>query len=345
MPGGTSTERFSIAILAGGQSRRMGRDKALLPWGERLMIDQMISIARGVPESAETLIIGDKPAYHGRGARVIADRFPGAGPLGGIATALAVAGTDRVFVLAIDMPLASPALISAIGSHQADADAVVPEAPDPSTGAIRLQVLHAIYHRRCLEPAQKCLCQNERRVQALLDVVTVERVGTEWLRAWDPELRSFENLNDPDEYARARHSRRRLKEVGVSVSGKRDYRKFLNADGQLHVRYLPRRAYTELVSEYRRDDAIIDEVFEELYFSWDLNQKLEEMEASGEEPSKAVAAQRVIDELEDRDWWLVMGAFERAFARDFAANAERWAAVLDSIYDDQESNGWRDVQP
>lgn len=129
------------------------------------------------------------------------------------------------------------------------------------------------------------------------------------------------------------------------MSGERDYRKFLNEDGRLHVRYLPRRVYTELVNDYRREDAIIDEVFEELYFSWDLNQKLEEMKKAGEEPNKAIAAQRVIDEMDDRDWWMVMSAFERVFARDFIHVAERWSAKLDSIYDDQEEHGWRNLQP
>ncbi|HLT18532.1 MAG TPA: hypothetical protein VKZ96_03665 [Thermomicrobiales bacterium] len=125
----------------------------------------------------------------------------------------------------------------------------------------------------------------------------------------------------------------------------RDYRKFLKEDGTLQTRYLPRRVYTELVNDYRREGAIIDEVFDELYFTWDLNQKLEEMKKAGEEPSKAVAAQRVIDEMDDRDWWMVMSAFERCFARDFIANVDRWTDKLDPIYDDQEANGWRNLQP
>ncbi len=123
----------------------------------------------------------------------------------------------------------------------------------------------------------------------------------------------------------------------------RDYRKFLNSDGTLHPRYLPRRLYTKLVNLYREDEAIIDEVFEELYLAWDLEQKLDVMKSAGRNPDKQQAAQEVLDELEDRDWWLATAAFERAFTRDFAATAGRWSEFLDPVYDDQEANGWRDL--
>jgi hypothetical protein len=129
------------------------------------------------------------------------------------------------------------------------------------------------------------------------------------------------------------------------VTGERDYRKFLNDKGRLHTRYLPRSVYTGLVKDYRSEDGVIDEVFDELYFSWDLNQKLEAMERAGETPSKAVAAQQVLNEMDDQDWWRVMAAFERVLARDFIEVAERWADRLDPIYDDQEEHGWRHLQP
>ncbi len=129
------------------------------------------------------------------------------------------------------------------------------------------------------------------------------------------------------------------------MPGERDYRKFLDDKGRLHTRYLPRPVYTALVKAYRADDVVIDEVFEELYFSWDLNQKLEAMKLAGETPSKALAAQQVLDEMDDQDWWRVTSAFERVFARDFINVAERWADQLDPIYDDQEQHGWRQRQP
>lgn len=191
-----------VALLAGGQSRRMGRDKALLPWGDGLIIDRMIAIASQVPGATEAMIVGDRPAYHGRGARVVADEYPGAGPLGGIATALAATAAPRVLVLAIDMPLASPDLLAAMVRYETDAAILVPEVTDRETGRLRLQVLHAIYGQECLEPARRRICQNERRVTSIYQDVSVERLDEAWVRAYDPELRSFENVNDPEEYAR-----------------------------------------------------------------------------------------------------------------------------------------------
>ncbi len=124
--------------------------------------------------------------------------------------------------------------------------------------------------------------------------------------------------------------------------GQRDYRKFLTAEGQLNVRYLPRQVYTAIVKEYRTRDTVIDEVFEQLYLAWDLEDQLQQQKERGAEPDRAAAAQAVLDSLEDTDWWRVNAAFEKALIRDFAAVAECWADLLDPVYDDQEARGWRD---
>src|SRR5690606_911341 len=102
----------SVAILTGGESRRMGQDKALLDWNGTPMLAHILARLRPLGELiAEVLIVGDRPQYHEFGAAVIADRYPGAGTLGGIATALEVARNDWVLILACDMPLISAALI------------------------------------------------------------------------------------------------------------------------------------------------------------------------------------------------------------------------------------------
>jgi hypothetical protein len=129
------------------------------------------------------------------------------------------------------------------------------------------------------------------------------------------------------------------------VAEQRDYRKFLGADGRLHARYLPRKVYTQLVTAYRQDEAVIDEVFEELYFAWDLTQELERLKRAGQAPGKALAAQRVLDQMDDDDWWRVTSAFERVLQRDFASQSGRWTELLDPAYDALEELGWKDLQP
>lgn len=125
---------------------------------------------------------------------------------------------------------------------------------------------------------------------------------------------------------------------------KRDYSKFLHDDGRLNTRYLPRDVYTALVKEYRSRDAVIDEVFERLYLSWDLEEELKAQRNRGEEPDRARAAEVVLESLEDTDWWRVTSAFEKALIRDFRNVADNWSEQLDRVYDDQEAHGWRDLQ-
>lgn len=128
------------------------------------------------------------------------------------------------------------------------------------------------------------------------------------------------------------------------MGGTRDYSKFLRDDGRLNVRYLPRQVYTTIVREYRTRDTVIDEVFEQLYLSWDLEQELKAQRAKGEAVDKAAAAQKVLDGLDDQDWWRLTTAFEKTLIRDFQHVGDAWAELLDPVYDDQEAHGWRDLQ-
>lgn len=129
------------------------------------------------------------------------------------------------------------------------------------------------------------------------------------------------------------------------MSGARDYRRFLNGAGELNVRLLPRDVYSKLVTAYRNRSDVIDEVFGAFYLGWDLRQELAAQTSGGAEIDKSIAAQAVLDSLDDGDWWRVMAAFEQALIRDFIAVASDWSELLDPIYDDQEIHGWRDLQP
>lgn len=125
----------------------------------------------------------------------------------------------------------------------------------------------------------------------------------------------------------------------------RDYSKFLTADGRLDVKLLPRRAYTELVTRHRQRDEVIEEVFGDFYFLWDLNDLVARKMADGIEISRSDAAQQVLDGMEDEDWWRVMRAFEECLIRDFEHVAAAHVDILDPIYDEQEQQGWVQLQP
>lgn len=107
------TERQVVAgaVLAGGASRRMGRDKALVEVGGVPMAARVVSALRGVGADPVVLIGGDATTLAGLAADVVPDRWPGAGPLAGMATALtsdALSRADLIVVAATDQPWLDP---------------------------------------------------------------------------------------------------------------------------------------------------------------------------------------------------------------------------------------------
>jgi molybdopterin-guanine dinucleotide biosynthesis protein A len=93
-------------VLAGGLSSRMGRDKALLPWQGRPLIERQLATLKQA-DVTETRVAGDRPDYGG-----IADAWPHAGPLGGLdGIARAIAGNIDLLVIPVDMPLLQPPLL------------------------------------------------------------------------------------------------------------------------------------------------------------------------------------------------------------------------------------------
>lgn len=178
------------AILIGGDSVRMGRDKASHPWGDSTLLHHVHRIV--APLCGEMMIVTrpgrevDAP----EGCRVIRDRLEGRGPLVGIHAALEAAAADRVLVVACDMPWLSPALLSAM-IENGHGDVVVPRT------ANGWEPLHAIYGRRCLPPIEAALAGGPSRVPGFFGEVEVDVWDERRCREYDPELRSFENVNRP----------------------------------------------------------------------------------------------------------------------------------------------------
>lgn len=199
---------LSAAVLTGGQSRRMGTDKALLKLDERALLAWVIDAVSTV--SDDVLLVGDRPEYHRFGIRVVADDLPGAGALGGIATALRHAIHDRVLVVACDMPAISVRLLDAMASLASDAEVVVPltDVSRNDRGPTQMyQPLHAIYRRSCLPIMERHIAEGRLKVADFMTDARVCTLPEEWLRQYDPALSSFDNINSPDDLARIRSVR------------------------------------------------------------------------------------------------------------------------------------------
>jgi molybdopterin-guanine dinucleotide biosynthesis protein A len=180
-------------VVAGGRSRRMGRDKALLPWAGGTLLDHAIGRLRAVGADVR-LLSGEEPRYLDRGLPVHTDTTPGAGPLGGLLAALNAAAPRAVLLLAVDMPFVTPELLRSLQDALAGHDAAV-----PVIGAAA-EPLCAAYGAACREPVLAALGRGERRMTDFWPHVRVRTLAADDLARFGDPSRLFRNLNDPADY-------------------------------------------------------------------------------------------------------------------------------------------------
>jgi molybdopterin-guanine dinucleotide biosynthesis protein A len=188
------------AVLAGGKSRRMGRDKAWLDLGDGVPLVRRVAEAlREV--SDEVIVVANEPRYQQLGYAVVPDRYGETGALGGIATAVAVANGDLVCVAACDMPYPSPDVFRLLLRLAEGHDVAVPLI------AGEYETMHAVYRKSSLRAMEAALARGGRRIIAFFGEVRVREVSAAEVQAVDPALRSFTNLNTPEDLERARARR------------------------------------------------------------------------------------------------------------------------------------------
>jgi molybdopterin-guanine dinucleotide biosynthesis protein A len=193
-------------VLAGGASRRIGRDKAFLELGGRPLIAHVVERLASV--CAEVLIVaGDTSLYADLGVPVVEDRFRGVGVLGGLHTGLEVAAHDVALAVGCDMPFLNPDLLRAFAAWAEGFDVAVLrlEPPPPrSGGGTRggqyVEPLHAAYRRACLSALEAAIHAGERRVVSFFPHVRVRYVSPAEVALFDPDLRSFRNVNTLQEW-------------------------------------------------------------------------------------------------------------------------------------------------
>ena len=169
----------------------MGRDKATLPVGDVPLIEHL---ARRLSPVVDEIIVagGGDPLLPD--VRLVPDRFPGMGPLAGMHAGFLQARHDLVWVVACDLPDVAPALGPFMLDLAQDFDAVVPR-PDSEP-----QGVCAFYRRELAARIEALLMASKPSVKQLLAISNVRYVGYAELKAVDPQLRSFRNLNTPADY-------------------------------------------------------------------------------------------------------------------------------------------------
>lgn len=197
---------LSLVIQAGGESRRIGRDKALLPFlGQPLILRPLTRLAS---VADEVLVTSNQPEKFGfLGIRPIPDLLPGRGALGGLYTALNAASHPFVAVVACDMPFASAALFAyeLIVLRESGADAVVPRT---TTGT---EPFHAIYKREpCLPHIRAVLQAGKQRVDAWFNEVNIHYLKPDEIQSYDSDGLAFLNINTLEELKEAENIARNL---------------------------------------------------------------------------------------------------------------------------------------
>jgi molybdopterin-guanine dinucleotide biosynthesis protein A len=183
-------------VLSGGESRRMGANKAFLKLFGVPLIEHVLRALRGICD--KLVIVTNSPAqYADYNAAVITDVFDLRGPLTGIYSGLLHSTDEYNFVAACDMPFLNPGLISFMTGLTGEQDIVA-----PSVGGL-VEPLHAIYCRRLLPVIAKRIHEDARRIQGLFSETRVRYVTEDEIDLYDPQRRSFMNLNTPQEYKEA----------------------------------------------------------------------------------------------------------------------------------------------
>jgi len=194
----SSREQIGGFILAGGESSRMGRDKALLEIDGVPMILRATRLMESV--AGNSVIIGDSVRLEGLDLRIVADDFPGAGPLGGIATALRTSITEWNLVIACDLPYLTGEWLEFLVTRAcgSEADAVLPM---NERGA---EPLCAMYRKPAEAAIRRALDHGTRKVTDGLAGVPTEFIEPGEWKGFDSGGLLFKNMNSPADYEEAR---------------------------------------------------------------------------------------------------------------------------------------------
>jgi molybdopterin-guanine dinucleotide biosynthesis protein A len=180
---------LTIAIQAGGQSSRMGRDKALVELNGKPLIEHVLLRAHDLAD--ELLITTNNPdALAYLGIRMVADRVPGAGALHGLQTALQAAQGRDVLLLACDAPFVNRNVLEHLIAQRERGDVIIPHKD------AHYEPLQAIYNcARCLPAVDKAVRSGKQRMISFFSSVRVHPVDEETIARLDPQGFSFFNIN------------------------------------------------------------------------------------------------------------------------------------------------------
>ena len=195
----------AAVVLAGGRSRRLGMDKTTMPWPPPPLgqagpanVPSLLSVVAGhlAAICSEVILVNYRGAIP-LPYRTVPDAYPDSGSLGGIYSGLAAASDGWAFAVAADMPFLNGALIRHMLALPREWDALVPRIggrPEP---------LHALYGPACLPAMRRRIEARQLKIAGFFEDVQVRFLEEAEVRRFDPDLRSFFNINTPADLEQA----------------------------------------------------------------------------------------------------------------------------------------------
>jgi molybdopterin-guanine dinucleotide biosynthesis protein A len=192
-------EKFGAAVLAGGSAERLGLNKALVDIAGCRVIDRILDILQEIFASPAIVVQRDSDLenFARPGIEIFRDLLPGKGPLGGIYTALESSAEPYVFVMACDMPYPCRLLILHMLSLVRGREALVPRRGE------YIEPLFAVYSKEIRKRIKARLERNDLKIHDLLAELDVLYLDEEEIARFDPEFRSFLNINTPSDLKKA----------------------------------------------------------------------------------------------------------------------------------------------
>jgi molybdopterin-guanine dinucleotide biosynthesis protein A len=186
----------------------MGTEKALLELGSETLIETVIHRLESLFDNV-IVATAKGNSFPELGLTEVSDIYRGCGSLGGLHAGLTAADSDYVFAVACDMPLVSTALVRRMISLSEEFDVVVPRiqaehADKRESEEMWFEPLHAVYGKACIPYMENLLEQRNLRIFDFFSQAKVRFVDTDEIRAVDPDMLSFFNINTPADLERAR---------------------------------------------------------------------------------------------------------------------------------------------
>ena len=192
------SEKLSIVIQAGGKSSRMAQDKGLVEFRGMPLTQYILDQVQDLGD--ETIIISNHPeSYQQFGLPIFADVIEGFGALGGLYSAIYHAAHEFCLVLAVDMPFINRPLLKHLLQLSPEHDAVIPRLKQTEFA----EPFRAVYKKSCLEAIKSSIDGGRRKVISFFDEVDIRFVERAEVEKFDPKLKSFFNINTPQDLAEA----------------------------------------------------------------------------------------------------------------------------------------------